>query len=63
MLIKFTQHALIKLEQRKINQQFVFETIKNPELIRPNYGFRQEFYMKFSKNYMKLQITKLHFPC
>ena len=58
MLIIFTKHALVKLEQRKINRQLVIETIKNPELIRVSYNYRQELYRKFSKNYLKVVIKK-----
>lgn len=58
MLIIFSRHAIIKLEQRKINRQFVLETVKNPELIRPSYNYREELYRKFSKNYMKVVVKK-----
>lgn len=58
MLIIFTRHAIIKLGQRKINKQFIFETIKNPELIRPSYNYREELYRKFDKNYLKVVIKK-----
>jgi len=56
--IIFTRHFRIKLEQRKINKQFVFETIKNPDLIRPSYSFREELYKKFGKYYLKVIIVK-----
>lgn len=58
MLIIFTRHSITKLEQRKINRQFVLETVKKPELIRPSYGFREEFYRKFGKNYLKVVIKR-----
>lgn len=58
MSIIFTKHFLIKLEQRKINRQFVLETIKNPSLIRPTYGFREELYKKFGKLYLKVVIKR-----
>ena len=58
MLIIFSRHAVIKLEQRKINKQFVLETIKSPQLVRPSYGFRQELYRRFAKNYLKVVIVK-----
>ena len=56
MLIIFSKHAVIKLEQRKINKQFVIETVNNPQLTRPSYGFRQELYRKFAKNYLKVVV-------
>jgi DNA-binding NtrC family response regulator len=58
MSIIFTKHFLIKLRQRKINRQFVFETIKNPNLTRPTYGFREELYRKFGKFYLKVVIKR-----
>ena len=58
MSIIFTKHALVKLEQRKINKQLVLETIKNPELIRSNFDFKEELYRKFNKNYLKVVIRK-----
>lgn len=58
MLIIFTKHAIIKLGQRKINKQFVLETIKNPELIKPSYSFKEELYRKFNRNYLKVVIKK-----
>lgn len=58
MLTTFTKHAITKLEQRKINKQFVLETIKNPELVRPSYNFREELYRRFNKKYLKVIIKK-----
>ncbi len=58
MVIIFTKHLIIKLGQRKINRQFVIETIKNPDLIRPTYGLREELYRKFGKLYMKVIVIK-----
>ena len=58
MSIIFTKHLRVKLEQRKINRVFVIETIKNPYLVRPTYGFREELYRKFSKLFMKVIIKK-----
>ena len=58
MSIFFTKHLIIKLRQRKINRQFVLETIKNPDLTRPTYGLREELYRKFGKLYMEVIIKK-----
>jgi len=58
MSIIFTKHFLIKLEQRNINKQFVIETIKNPNLIRPSYNLREEFYRKFGKHYLKVVVVR-----
>lgn len=58
MLIIFTRHAIIKLGQRKINRQFVIEAVRNPDIIRPSYNYREELYRKFNKNYLKVVIKK-----
>jgi len=58
MSVIFTKHFLKKLEQRKINRQFVLETIKNPSLIRPSYGLREELYRKFGKLYLRIVIKR-----
>ena len=58
MLILFSRHAILKLEQRKITKQFVLETVKNPDLVRPTYDFREELYRKFSTNYLKVVIKR-----
>jgi len=58
MFIIFTKHFKIKLEQRKINRQFIVETIKNPDLTRPTYGLREELYRKFGKHYLKVIIKR-----
>ncbi len=58
MSIFFTKHLVIKLRQRKINRQFVLETIKNPDLTRPTYGLREELYRKFGKLYMEVIVKK-----
>jgi hypothetical protein len=58
MLIIFSKHALLKLEQRKISKQFVLDTINKPELVRLSYGFKEELYRKFTRNYLKVVIKK-----
>jgi hypothetical protein len=58
MSIIFTKHLIIKLAQRKINRQFVLETIKNPDLVRPTYGLREELYRKFGKLFMEVIVKK-----
>ena len=59
MAIIFSQHSIIKLKQRKINHQYIIETIDNPELIRPSYNHSQELFKKFNKNYLKVIIKKI----
>ena len=58
MFIIFTKHAVMKLEQRKINKQFVIETVKHSDLVRPTYNFREELYKKFGRHYLKVVIKR-----
>ena len=58
MAIIFTKHLIIKLGQRKINKQFILETIKNPDLVRPTYGLREELYKKFNKYFLEVIIKR-----
>ncbi|MBU1043636.1 MAG: DUF4258 domain-containing protein [Candidatus Omnitrophica bacterium] len=58
MSVFFTKHLIIKLRQRKINRQFILETIKNPDLVRSTYGLREELYRKFGKLYIEVIVMK-----
>ena len=56
--IVFSNHALIKISQRKLLKPLVVETIKNPDFIKPSYNFREERYKKIKKNYLKVVLVK-----
>lgn len=58
MKIVFSDHALIKIGQRKISKELIVKTAKNPDFLRPSYGFREERYKKFNKNYLKVVVIK-----
>ncbi len=58
MKIIFSNHANIKIVQRKISRKFILETIDNPDLKRFSRGSREEFYKKFTKNHLKVVIKK-----
>ena len=58
MRIVFSDHALIKIGQRKISKELVIKATKNPDFLRPSYGFREERYKKFTKNYLKVVVIK-----
>jgi len=58
MKIIFSDHALVKINQRKISKKLVIKTVKSPDFLRPSYGFREEKYKKFNKNYLKVVIVK-----
>lgn len=58
MKIVFSDHALIKISQRKISKELITRTVKNPDFIKPSYGFREEKYKQFTRNYLKVVVVK-----
>jgi len=58
MNIIFSDHSLIKINQRKILKTLISKVVQNPDFIRPSYGFREERYKKFNKNFLKVVIVK-----
>jgi len=57
-MIIFTQHSLLKLNQRKISKNLVFETLKNPEHILKSYSNREICYKKFGQLHLKVVYKK-----
>jgi hypothetical protein len=53
-MIFFTQHSLLKLEQRKISKGLVVEAIESPDYVSESYSDREIVYKKFSKFYLKV---------
>jgi len=53
-MIIFTQHALLKLEQRGISKIVVKETLCSPDYKFPNYSDRKIVYKKFDRLYLKV---------
>lgn len=58
MKVRFSDHALIKLRQRKISRKLVLETALNPDFIKPSYNFREERYKYFGKNWLGAVVIK-----
>jgi len=58
MKIVFSDHALVKIEQRKISKMLIVRAVRSPDFIRPSYGFREEKYKKFDRNYLKVVIIR-----
>ena len=54
MMIFFTQHALLKLKQRKISKKLVVEALKSPDNVLKSYSDRKIIYKKFSRLYLKI---------
>ncbi|MCK4781589.1 DUF4258 domain-containing protein [Candidatus Parcubacteria bacterium] len=57
-MIIFTQHALLKLEQRNIPKLLVVKTLEFPDYEFDSYGERGIVYKKFSKLYLKVIYMK-----
>jgi hypothetical protein len=53
-MIIFSQHALLKLEQRNIPKLFVTRTLKSPDHKSDSYKERGIAYKKFGELYLKV---------
>lgn len=59
-MIRFSRHALLKLEHRKISKNFVFATLENPDYTQESHGDRTIVFKKFRTLYMKVIFKKKH---
>ena len=57
-MIRFTNHALLKLAQRKILRELVEETVTHPDYMFETYGGRRVVYKKFGDRFLKVVITE-----
>ena len=57
-MIIFTNHALLKLKQRRISKTVVKNTLKSPDYKFPSYSGRMIAYKKFDKLYLKVVYKK-----
>lgn len=57
-MIRFSKHALLKLEQRKIGKNFVFATLEKPDYTGESHGGRTVAFKKFKTLYMKVIFQK-----
>jgi hypothetical protein len=60
MRIVFSNHARIKIAQRKISRSYVIRTLSSPNFIRYNLSGHHNFYRKFTKLYLKVVAKKLN---
>lgn len=58
MKIIFSNHAEIKIEQRKLSKELMNKTIVMPDFIVPSHGNRERAYKKFGKNYLKVVFVR-----
>ena len=59
MKIIFSNHAQIKIFQRKIKKIHVARTISSPDYIHYEQSGRDQFYKKFSRFYLKVVARRL----
>lgn len=57
-MIIFTQHALLKLQQRNIKKNLVIKTLNEPDTTFATYGDRVASFKKFGKLYLKVIFRK-----
>lgn len=53
-MIIFTQHSLLKLQQRRISKNLVKETLSSPDYTFPSYSNRIIAYRRFDELYLKV---------
>ncbi|OHA29994.1 MAG: hypothetical protein A3B08_02025 [Candidatus Taylorbacteria bacterium RIFCSPLOWO2_01_FULL_43_44] len=56
MKIIFSDHALIKISQRRLSKKRIIATIENPSFMKPSYNLREERYRRFGKNWLKAVV-------
>lgn len=57
-MIVFTEHALLKLEQRGIDKEWVIKAIQKPDHRNASYGDRIRMFKKLGKNYLEVIIRE-----
>ena len=58
MKIIFSDHAKLKIQQRKLAVKSMLETIAHPDFTQPGYHTRIELFKKFGKRYLKVVIVR-----
>ena len=58
MKVVFSDHAKLKIEQRKLSEKKILETVKFPDFMKPSYSLREERYKNFGKNWLKAVVIK-----
>ena len=53
MKIIFSDHARLKIFQRKLSRQKALETVAHPDFIQQGYNGREARFKNFGKNYLK----------
>jgi len=56
MKIIFSDHALLKISQRRLLKKRIILTAENPDLVKLSYNSREERYKHFGKNWLKVVV-------
>ena len=57
MNIEFSQHAELKIKQRKLPWPKILATLAHPDFRQSSYNLREELFKKFGKNYLKVVVV------
>jgi SOS response regulatory protein OraA/RecX len=57
-MVTFSKHALLKLEQRKLDKSFVFATLEQPDYTQSSHNGRMVAFKKFRTLYMKVIFAR-----
>jgi len=52
MKVEFSDHAELKIKQRKLPRQKILETVEHPDLIQLSYSGREKLFKNFGKNHL-----------
>ena len=58
MEIIFSDHALIKIRQRRLSKDHIIATVENPSLVKSSYNLREERYRHFGKSWLKVIVIR-----
>lgn len=60
MNIVFSDHALLKMQQRRLSKRTIATVIANPDKVESAYSGRETFFKKFRKRSLKVVIVRMH---
>ncbi len=58
MNVVFSNHALLKIQQRKLSKSKIFTVIAHPDRAEYTYSGREALYKKFRKRSLKVVIMR-----
>ncbi|MDO8518263.1 MAG: DUF4258 domain-containing protein [bacterium] len=58
MQIEFSDHAELKIRQRKLSRQKILETVERPDLVQLGYSGREKLFKNFGKNHLQVIVKR-----